>query len=1843
MVALFWVFHRHSKNTDKMSIIIRLQNLPWSASAMDIRRFFFGLQIPDGGVHIVGGDHGDAFIAFSSDEDARKAMMLDRGRILDAEVRLLLSSKSEMQTVIITARNAAEATSPKSDSQSFQAQPNNPYSSYTPNTQTASYTPEPSTRKDNHDWSNKPDEQSYQPSYSSNIMQPPRSFGQEASTGGRGFSGQEHSYQESPYQQQQPKHNQSTDGQDFSVPPPPFNKPSEPAFSPNYSRSPSNAGPIRGAYSQPPPRPPANSDPYQNTRLPPPVNQTVPSLMSTPIRAPSPAAQSREIPGKTGGSSLLGTSPYEKPVPPNAHQSIAMNQSSSDTAMRQSFGGNERDESPNRFNRRHVDDSQQPWQSNSEYGRSGDARGQGMNRNEHQYPGAEPTEQRRNEWSRGEQFSGPKPDPTRDNRNNYGRGMSSQDRGHEFARNEPINRDDPPKERGSRWEPQIPEKRRAPERPQQQDWRAGDRTENTDRMQPGMGRQPENQMAPPGQLDTGRQPQGILRAPPDAPQGILRGPPGPGRDSQGLRGPPGPGREPQGILGGPPDAARDPQGMRGPSDAPRGILRGPNDGRDSQGIRGPLDSRRDPQGMKGPPNDGRGESQGILRGHPDAGRDTQGMRAPRDVGRDPQGMGGPPGTRRAPQGILSGPPDTGRDLQRTREPPSDGREQGIMRGPQDAGRDPPGMRAPIEPGREPRGILRGPQDAGRDPQGMRGPPDAPRGILRGPNDGRDSQGIRGPPDAGREPRGILRPPDTDRDSRGMRGPQNAGREPPSQMRAPLDSGRGPQPLMRELPGSGREPPSHMRAPTDSGRGPQPLMRELPGSGREPPGQMRGPPEDVRGQGNLRGPHDTGRDPRHMQDTAEIGQEQRGMRDAWREQSIRGQSGDGRMPPDNARGPPADARGRMQHDNMRGPGDRRMERDDSQRPAPGQLRQPSDNGRWQPEKDGSRRLPEDRLNRPPFEQRHDEDQRIPPPWRRNQEDSRAMLDRQGPFDKPGLLQHPEPGQGGMVAPDENQIQGLLPTPNKKPLLPPPPIDQERNIDARPKQPHFPEDQNQSFESDGRRVIQRNESENARPFGREPMSGQDSRRVVMKQGLLDTPDIVSKPVSLLGQYPGDQIRQEEFPKKPASNMDVDVDGDVYRFMTNLPRDTAYREVRKFFSSNNCIIPNAGLKLINDDHGNRTGESYIMFRTEIEARKAMQLNGQFMRGNRVTIVPVSKEQYDIAIDSFHPEKSVEIIGTTPEDIEKAAMVLQNQQMMGRGNTIPPRESVAPFVQAIQGKQPQQPPMQGRPPNMADRLKANERNIRRGSPGSDGRHSSQERMPEQRERGRRSPERRGSARRSRERRTSSEERRRSPARRNKSRSPRPGSRRSTSPYIVVSRCPRSVTRQNIRDLFVGLKIARKGDAIHLEVNSTGGLSGSALIQMDSERDYTEAAKKRNCRISGVPVRIYEMSKKEYDERIEKSREHRRNNEKNNEKQDAKKEDSKKTGNQESGQSEKSRQNSESSSNADKDKKKKETDKSESQATLKRKLSEGDAQSAKKAMVEKPKEVFSPKQTPGGNINVVSPFKDPAGNTDEPALSWAEEVIKEEKEAALNVVESDMTCVMVDGLPANCSETKLGNFFKHQQIESKGIHLIKTGPNTVHHTGFVEFIDAEECKKALWKNKALMDLSVIGVTGVRKAEMLKKKAAELNECIKKMEAEAEPIKKKPLLSNPVPPPAPVSEPALEPPAAPEPRPLLETPSPRPLIAQAGGTASRPPMNAAQPGCALQASNLPYHATLKDIENIFCDFNPNADEILIKYDPSGRATGVALIPFFSPNDVQKAWTALHKSEQLGRRLYLRRV
>lgn len=77
-----------------MAVVIRLLGLPFIAGPVDIRHFT-GLTIPDGGVHIIGGDIGEAFIIFATDEDARRAICRSGGFIKDSSVELFLVARQK--------------------------------------------------------------------------------------------------------------------------------------------------------------------------------------------------------------------------------------------------------------------------------------------------------------------------------------------------------------------------------------------------------------------------------------------------------------------------------------------------------------------------------------------------------------------------------------------------------------------------------------------------------------------------------------------------------------------------------------------------------------------------------------------------------------------------------------------------------------------------------------------------------------------------------------------------------------------------------------------------------------------------------------------------------------------------------------------------------------------------------------------------------------------------------------------------------------------------------------------------------------------------------------------------------------------------------------------------------------------------------------------------------------------------------------------------------------------------------------------------------------------------------------------------------------------------------------------------------------------------------------------------------------------------------------------------------------------------------------------------------------------------------------------------------------------
>ncbi len=78
-------------------VVLRLQGLNTKAGSEDIRRFFHGLHIPEGGVHITGGKMGEAFIIFNSEREGQLAMRYSGKLLRGSSVSLHISSLAKLK------------------------------------------------------------------------------------------------------------------------------------------------------------------------------------------------------------------------------------------------------------------------------------------------------------------------------------------------------------------------------------------------------------------------------------------------------------------------------------------------------------------------------------------------------------------------------------------------------------------------------------------------------------------------------------------------------------------------------------------------------------------------------------------------------------------------------------------------------------------------------------------------------------------------------------------------------------------------------------------------------------------------------------------------------------------------------------------------------------------------------------------------------------------------------------------------------------------------------------------------------------------------------------------------------------------------------------------------------------------------------------------------------------------------------------------------------------------------------------------------------------------------------------------------------------------------------------------------------------------------------------------------------------------------------------------------------------------------------------------------------------------------------------------------------------------
>lgn len=81
-------------------VVLRLQGLNTEAGSEDIRRFFHGLHIPEGGVHIIGGAMGEAFIIFNTEREGQLAMRYSGRLLRGSSISLHISSLPELKRIM---------------------------------------------------------------------------------------------------------------------------------------------------------------------------------------------------------------------------------------------------------------------------------------------------------------------------------------------------------------------------------------------------------------------------------------------------------------------------------------------------------------------------------------------------------------------------------------------------------------------------------------------------------------------------------------------------------------------------------------------------------------------------------------------------------------------------------------------------------------------------------------------------------------------------------------------------------------------------------------------------------------------------------------------------------------------------------------------------------------------------------------------------------------------------------------------------------------------------------------------------------------------------------------------------------------------------------------------------------------------------------------------------------------------------------------------------------------------------------------------------------------------------------------------------------------------------------------------------------------------------------------------------------------------------------------------------------------------------------------------------------------------------------------------------------------
>ena len=79
---------------------LHIQDIPDTASILDVKNFFPDFEIPYGSIWILGGVNGDAFVTFRSHEDLSKALMHDGMLLHGHPLKLSLSDRNDIENLL---------------------------------------------------------------------------------------------------------------------------------------------------------------------------------------------------------------------------------------------------------------------------------------------------------------------------------------------------------------------------------------------------------------------------------------------------------------------------------------------------------------------------------------------------------------------------------------------------------------------------------------------------------------------------------------------------------------------------------------------------------------------------------------------------------------------------------------------------------------------------------------------------------------------------------------------------------------------------------------------------------------------------------------------------------------------------------------------------------------------------------------------------------------------------------------------------------------------------------------------------------------------------------------------------------------------------------------------------------------------------------------------------------------------------------------------------------------------------------------------------------------------------------------------------------------------------------------------------------------------------------------------------------------------------------------------------------------------------------------------------------------------------------------------------------------